>query len=219
MCFSAGASFGASAILGSTTLFSVKAVRRPKEYLLALSPLLFCIQQACEGMLWLAFQSNDEVAVKRYSMFFLLFAQIIWPTWVPLSLLLPETDKKRRQGLLVAFFCGVFVSAVFGIRMFSVEVFTTVRNHHIYYNLQAIPWLETFCAVLYVVAIVAAPFISSLRGSVLLGLSLSLSLIVSLFFFNENLISVWCFIAALISLLIIYMLKRQHAGETKTTLN
>lgn len=210
MCFSSGASFAASAVLGTGSIFTLKEAKRPSEYLFALCPLLFAIQQMCEGFLWIAINHNNGALIFIFSVLFLLFAQVIWPTWVPLSLLLLETDKQRKRLLIVPFLCGFFVSVIFGIRMYSMPIYTHTFNHHIYYNLKAIAWIENICKACYVMAIVVAPFLSSMKGALILGTSLTLSLLVSLFFFNENLISVWCFIAALVSLVIIYMLKQTH---------
>lgn len=53
MCFSAEASFAASAALAATGLSSVVLAKTKKIRLVALIPLAFSVQQAIEGFQWL----------------------------------------------------------------------------------------------------------------------------------------------------------------------
>ena len=54
MCFSATASFGASAVLGTLGVITVaKAKTKPQKFFGTI-PLLFSIQQLTEGLLWVS---------------------------------------------------------------------------------------------------------------------------------------------------------------------
>lgn len=55
MCFSATASFAASALLTGVGVMALRAVRRPEERLFALVPLLFATQQLTEGLVWMSY--------------------------------------------------------------------------------------------------------------------------------------------------------------------
>ena len=52
MCFSANASFAAGALLLGISAFTIRAARTPAEQPLAAIPLLFGLQQLCEGAIW-----------------------------------------------------------------------------------------------------------------------------------------------------------------------
>ena len=58
MCFSAGASFTASAVLAATGVTTLREVRSKRELPLALLPTIFSIQQFIEGLLWLNFRQG-----------------------------------------------------------------------------------------------------------------------------------------------------------------
>src|SRR3989344_8557533 len=104
MCFSAAASFaagGALSVAGGLTLVEVK---KKTELPFASIPLLFGVQQAIEGAVWLSFGSPilNTVATYAYSM----FSHVLWPIFVPLSVLLIETDATRKNILRLFSFLG-----------------------------------------------------------------------------------------------------------------
>lgn len=65
MCFSAGASFGASAILVVIGVASLRKVQTRAHLPFAAIPLLFGIKQAFEGVLWLMLgdDSSDRLSI------------------------------------------------------------------------------------------------------------------------------------------------------------
>src|SRR5687767_3355250 len=102
MCFSAGASFGAAIILGAIGVVSLKKVRAPAQIIFAGIPLLFGLQQFFEGLLWLTLTHASYSSWHTITTYvFLLFAQGLWPLWIPLSMFLIEPDKMRRKILLI----------------------------------------------------------------------------------------------------------------------
>ena len=54
MCFSATASFGASAVLGVIGVAAVAKAKTKPQRLFASIPLVFAVQQLSEGFLWLS---------------------------------------------------------------------------------------------------------------------------------------------------------------------
>lgn len=108
MCFSAPASFIASG--GLATLGGVSFVIAKKEdKLLAAIPLLFSVQQFCEGIQWLYLNSGSTSLFSGYS--FLFFAFILWPVYVPLAVFI--LDKKERKLLGWFILVGVAVAIYF----------------------------------------------------------------------------------------------------------
>jgi hypothetical protein len=58
-------------------------------------------------------------------------------------------------------------------------------------------------AILYCMAIIVPPFVSSIRYMRFFGVAVAASLAVSLYAYYQAAVSVWCFFAALISLLVV----------------
>src|SRR5688572_15982016 len=84
MCFSAEASFVASACLGAAGIVSLKVNKEPGQVLLAVIPLIFSVQQLAEGMLWLSFSHPDFLVSRQFFTYsFLVFSLMVWPVWLP----------------------------------------------------------------------------------------------------------------------------------------
>ena len=78
MCFSANASFGAGIILAVISVASLKKVQYPTHIYFAAIPLIFCIQQIIEGLLWLALTDPVYTSLEKVTTYsFLFFAQVI----------------------------------------------------------------------------------------------------------------------------------------------
>src|SRR5208283_1631826 len=96
MCFSAPASFGASAALVPAGIYCARtAVRKHLAGLLPLAvvPLVLSVQQFCEGLVWVGVGQQDATLVRNASVAYLFIAIAFWPFWTPLSLLFTERRK------------------------------------------------------------------------------------------------------------------------------
>ena len=86
MCFSAGASYSAAAMLGLGGIFILSQIKDKKQALFAAIPCIFAIQQLFEGFLWTSIGYNLSPVLQAIGMYgFLFFAIPFWPTWIPLS--------------------------------------------------------------------------------------------------------------------------------------
>jgi hypothetical protein len=79
-------------------------------------------------------------------------------------------------------------------------------NYKLYYPHQYYPVL----GLLYLLPIIVPPISSSVAEIRLIGILLLLSFIITKLFFHDEVISVWCFFAALISSIVYWVLKN-HA--------
>src|SRR5687767_5665806 len=110
MCFSAGASFGAGIVLTVIGTISIKKAGSSSQLFLAGVPLIFAVQQVSEGFLWLALSNPAYAFLQQFTTYaFLFFAQVVWPLWIPLSMMMAEENKKRRKILTILVGVGVFV--------------------------------------------------------------------------------------------------------------
>jgi len=206
MCFTAQASFGAGAVLAVAGVLSIKKATRPAHLLFAAIPLLFATQQISEGFLWIALTNGAYAHWKTMAMFtFLFFAQVAWPLWVPLSIWQLEKDEKRKKILFALLCIGIFTSGCLAYFLLSYPVTTQVRNQHIFYEL-GFPGISMRLGILYFIPTVMSSLLSTWRGVQWMGLAIFISFVVSKLLFKEELLSVWCYFAAIISGVILFIM-------------
>src|SRR3954465_12212799 len=109
MCFTAEASFGASAVLLPTGLSCIRAAarRRPAYLPLAVIPVFFSLQQFAEGLVWGGLSQDNPALVLVASLAFLFFALVFWPCWLPLCVAFAESRRKVKQILAAGAILGL----------------------------------------------------------------------------------------------------------------
>jgi hypothetical protein len=106
MCFSATASFTASAVLATIGVATLRHVREPRALLFACVPLLFAVHQFSEGMVWLALEGRLGPTARDHLVFlYTLYAIGILPLLMPAAVALMEPPGWRRGAILAL--CGV----------------------------------------------------------------------------------------------------------------
>ncbi len=215
MCFSAGASFTAGTIISAVGIATIKDVNKPSKRIFAAIPLLFGIQQIAEGCLWLTLQNPDYVNIQKISTFIFLFtADVIWPVMIPLSILLMEEDGKRRRILKILLITGILLSLYYAFFLIFYEITPQVRNCHIFYETASPKSLEIPAFLLYIVVMITSLFVSGIKKMYLIGILMFLACVVSVIFYTKNVTSVWCFFAALISIIIYWIIKESAKQKT-----
>lgn len=218
MCFSATASFGASAVLGVIGIVSVAKARTKPQRVFGSIPLLFAVQQFTEGMLWLSLKDPALASAQSFFTYtFLVFAMVVWPFWIPFSIWLLEKDAKRKKIIKGFVWMGTFVAVGVGVVLFSypVEVITPFcptcpasaapALSHLHYEFaipQLVKNLIVAFSVLYIAATIITPFLSSIKKMKWLGIVFLASYLFAINFYNGFVISVWCFFAALLSFVV-----------------
>ena len=220
MCFSAAASFVGGAVLTSIGILTIRKNKVPSQRLFAAIPFVFGIQQIAEGFVWTALQTSGQQLMLTLATYIFLFAAlVIWPTVLPLSILLMEKDKTRRRILSAFLAVGIIVSLYHLIALFFVSVSATIISFHIQYFVSTPGELMMTASIAYVIATIPPIFTASNKKMLYFGIIICVSYLASLIFFLEYLTSVWCFFAALASLVILWILgipvveKRQLEAE------
>lgn len=216
MCFSPTASFVASAALTSTGTYCVReSVRRNRRYLpLALLPVLFGVQQASEGGVWLALQGGHARLVSAFSYVFLFFAFGLWPLYCPVMVhALEERGTVRRKVLLALLAAGglvgalVFVPLVIGTTQFT----THIVNSCIAYETDRPGWLKAVLTGSYLLTTLVPFLIASSRRIVVFGAMLVTAVAATLIAYRFAFFSVWCFFAAWLSLYVAFAIRSSTA--------
>jgi hypothetical protein len=207
MCFSAGASFAGGAVITAIGVMTVRKNSDTSRRMFAAIPLIFGVQQISEGFVWVALQSTGHDLMLRISAFiFLLAAVVIWPLLVPLAIFLMERVKSMKRVLLIFVGVGLLTSLYYGSRLLFYDIEPMISHHHIKYVGDFPMTYATPAFMAYLVATLIPLFLSSARRMWLLGVLMTLSCFVTGIFFKEFLTSVWCFFAALISIVILWII-------------
>jgi hypothetical protein len=215
MCFSAAASFTASGVLLVVGIFSLKKTADPKQIPFASIPLTFAVQQFCEGMLWLTLKNPSLLYLQSlFTYLFLVFAQVVWPTLVPLSLLLIEKHRTRKKLLRFLLAMGTLLSVYLAFCLSVYSVNSEIKCNYIHYELGFPASLRIGAACIYLIVTIGTPFASKMKGIWIIGFINLLAFITTNVWFKENLVSVWCFFAAVLSICIILVLHRLNRKYT-----
>ncbi len=215
MCFSAVASFSAGSVLTVAGIITTKKVKTKGQLAFAAIPLLFGIQQLCEGFVWLSLThlqyAHWQQAITHA---FLFFAHALWPVWVPFAVLLFETKQPQKNIIFVFFILGLLLSIgeIFCLSFYKVD--SRIYGHHIEYLITYPKPFITISEIVYGVTTLIPCFISSFKKMRWFAIVLATSLIVTGIFYRAWLISVWCFFAALLSVIIYCILAAQNKNQT-----
>ena len=221
MCFSATASFGAGIVLAVIGVATIKKRELPSQIYFAAIPFLFCIQQVSEGFLWLALQNPVFSLLEKPAMYiFLFFAQIVWPLWLPFALFKLESEELRKKILLIPLAIGMLVSFYLTYCLLFYNVSAKIIGYHISYQQDYPIRFGGYGDFLYIVATIFPPLISSLKRMWILTIIIMVSYIITIFYYPDYIISVWCFFASAISFMVLYIVQLiKNKGEKPSLIN
>jgi len=215
MCFSAGASFTAGAVLTAAGVATVSQAKKKETRLFSLIPLIFGIQQIAEGVIWLTLNNPGHYPGQSLFMYiFLAIADVVWPTFIPASIMLMEENPGKRKVLKYFVVSGAVVSLYYAICLAVFKTTPEILNCHINYKGTFIPALMVPMFLLYLISTITPFFISGIRGMKWLGLAMFISVLVSVIFYFKNITSVWCFFAAVISVIVFVIIKKENPRTT-----
>lgn len=212
MCFSASASFGASAVLAGVGVAALKKSGRSPQRLFAAIPLLFAAQQLAEGFVWLSLMHTGYASLQMPAVYlYMYFAYAVWPVWVPVSISLIEADDRRKKILRVFVLIGIIESLYTKTCLIFYGVSASVISHHIIYTFNYPHILYALNPVrdaVYFIATLPAAFVSSRKGVWIFGAVLIGTYVVSKTFFSEAIVSVWCYFAAALSVIVFFIIRK-----------
>ena len=165
MCFSAGASFAASAVLSTVGIATQRKVSKPSQRLFAVIPLIFGLQQCAEGVLWVTLSSGGYDMLQNAATYiFLVPALVIWPVLIPFSMWLMERAKKRKNILAGLIVIGGMVSFYYAFCLISYKVTPQINSFHIQYIEEFPQTIARNASFFYPASTIIPLFISSIRN-------------------------------------------------------
>lgn len=201
MCFSASASFAAGTALLAIGAVTVKKAGHGAELAYAAIPLFFGVQQLIEGMVWLSFSSEEPMRNSVVTFAYSLFSHVLWPIYVPFAVLLLEPVRWRRRALAAFLVAGTAVGLYLLVNMFRFPIESRPVGGHIEYV------SPHFYVASVMAGYLAGTCISMLFSSQKLvnvfGAAALLSFALAYAIYRQWFISVWCFFAALLSVIVL----------------
>ncbi|NQD37977.1 hypothetical protein HPT27_13175 [Permianibacter sp. IMCC34836] len=209
MCFSATASFTAGVALSVIGIATLRLVKRPAEFPMAMIPFLFSLQQVSEGLVWLNLQQATTLASAWLIFFYSLFSHVIWPIFVPFAVGRIELVPWRKKALwfcqLVGWLVGLYLLSI--IVRFPVKAI--VQGGHIAYESPHFYLAQV--VTLYLIATCVSGLLSSHRFIRAFGAMALASSLAAYAIHSTTWISVWCFFAAVLSAVIWWHFRKASA--------
>jgi len=211
MCFSAEASFGAAAVIAVVGMVSIKKSSTQAQRVFAVIPLFFAIQQFLEGWIWIVLANPEYLPWKQFlTIGYLIFVWVVWPLYVPFSMVLLERKIARRKILYVFLGLGLVLTIICLYILIFHHIEAVEARLHIHYFIDNPPSFAWLYGILYLVPTVVSFFISSIKKFWIMGLVLLSSYIFSIIVYAGNVLSVWCFFGAVSSVLVLWYIIRMN---------
>ncbi len=210
MCFSAPASFVAGTTLCAVGVATLKRTEARTELPLAMIPLLFGVQQLTEGVVWLTFSHSAPLLKQTMTYLYSGFSHVLWPIYVPFAVGILEAVHWRKKAIFAFEVAGVAVGLYLLYFIVTLPVVAEVVGNHIVYaspHFYLVPVM-----VLYLAATCVSCFFSSHGFVKLFGVLALLSFIAAYVVHVMALVSIWCFFAAILSLLVYLHLRFRNLG-------
>ncbi|MDJ0534288.1 MAG: hypothetical protein QNJ70_17710 [Xenococcaceae cyanobacterium MO_207.B15] len=212
MCFSASASFTVSTILIPTGIYCLREARKKDETYIPVAswPLFFGMQQGFEGLVWSNIISENTIAVTNFALCFLFFSHFFWLFWIPFSAFSLEDNQLLKSLLKIFTITGfiygsmLYFPLLINDNWLQIEVFKNSINYVTYFFFNTIT-PHNFSFYLYALIITLPLIISSRKTINFLGILIILGALITYFGFHYALISVWCFLAAIVSIYLAYI--------------
>jgi hypothetical protein len=213
MCYSPTASFVSAAAIAGVGVATLRHVRSANTLLFGAVPMLFALHQFTEGLVWLGLQGRIGPVGRDHAAFlFTLYAQGLLPFLMPLAVTLMEPRGWRKAVLIGLTAIGAIAALwdAYGLMFLPSRVFID-HNAIAYRNVMT---GSLFISLLYILASCGALLISSFRVVRWYGaLNVAALLIVQLVR-EYAFASVWCFYAALMSIMLYWQFSRGHFDRT-----
>ncbi len=217
MCFSAAASFSSAALLVPLGIAAVARSwrdHRPELLPLALMPVVFGLQQGLEGVVWLGLHHGPAAPLlKGGALAYLFFALAFWPIWIPYVALSLWPQQRHWPGRPLL---GTLQGAglVLGIGLWlplllqPTRIEPVVLKGSIDYGLTLLMSGGLAESIRYLYAVVIGLPLLLLPCAWLrsFGVALLASGLVAEWAYRQAFLSVWCYLSALLSVLIVWII-------------
>ena len=147
-----------------------------------------------------------------------IFSHVLWPIFVPLSIMSLEAVAWRKKVMFTLWIGGTSVGLYLFYNLFAFPITSRVENHHIVYFS---PHFYIYTVMgFYVAATCVSSMFSSHKIIKFFGVMALVAFTISYLFYKISLVSVWCFFAAILSIIIFgYFKYKITEGSTQINWN
>jgi hypothetical protein len=214
MCFSPEADFAVGTVIAGVGVETLRRVRTPRELIVGALPLLFGVHQLIEGLVWLGLRGEVSSGLGGAAKeAYIVYAHAVLPAIVPLGLMLLEPDPRRSRWLSPLAFLGLLLGIYLLWQVTAYPVGAQQAAHCINYTTHTPN--DATVTLLYVVVTCGPALISSRRYLRWFGLASLVGVVATALIRAEQLTSLWCLYAAMVSVLILEHFRRQRAQEAR----
>ncbi len=208
MCFSAEADFGGGALVALAGVQTLRHVHVRRELIIGSLPLLLGLHQIVEGFVWLGLRGQVATGLSNAAkLAYIVFAHVALPVIVPLGLVLLEPDRRRVRWVWPLACLGMLLGTYMLWQVTAFPVGAHVQARCIDYTTHTPN--DPLIAGLYVLVTCGPALLSSFRHLRWFGLLALLGVIAAAIVRVDELTSVWCLYAALVSGLILVHFRGQ----------
>jgi hypothetical protein len=189
------ASFSTAGLTGAIGLVCLLRTTKAREIPLAATPLVFGLQQAIEGALWLVLPTAPHgPAADALTLAFLVFALVFWPVYAPAACLWLEPQTPRRRILVGSLAIGVGIACYLGLHAITGPRDAIIAGRCIVYRMPG--GHPLWIGAAYMAATTRPLIASSRRILHVLGAVTLVGSVVAYLFYWDAFLSVWCYFAA-----------------------
>jgi hypothetical protein len=208
MCFSPEADAIAGVVVSGIGIDALRHVREPRQIAFASLPLLFGLHQLSEAFVWWGLSDDVPHTIERVALWaYLLFALGFLPVLVPASVALLERSPHRRAFVVGCGIVGAVVGAILVVAMLrGAPIHVAIDGRHVEYAIGVAA--GGVLTAIYVAVTCGALIASSERDVSVIGVANLVAVPVLVWLTLGGFVSLWCFWAALVSVLIARYLRR-----------
>jgi hypothetical protein len=215
MCFAPEADAIVGGIVVVVGIDALRHVSEPRQIPLAALPLLFGLHQLIESFVWWGLQGHVAHAIERVAVWtYLLFAFSVVPVLVPVAVGAVERSRVHLRVIAAFAALGAFVAIALTVPMLRGPIDAMIEGGHVTYEVDALRRGGSLTAV-YVVATCGALLASSSRDIAILGAVNFAAVPVLAWLTLNGFVSLWCFWAALMSIILDRHLRRTQHRESR----
>ncbi len=216
MCFSAEASFGAAVVITTIGIVSYKKAGENPVRLIAWFPILFGVHQFIEGWVWVSSTYDQFSWLLPWSTYgFIFFAWIIWPVFIPWVLWKVEQNDFRKKILFISTIIGLLIVITMSFFLLTKTVNAKIVDCSIVYDYGGHSKSSLWFRFLYALCVTLPNVFSSRSRMWVLGVLNLVLYFVSRIYFENHVVSVWCFFAAISSIIIFYIVTLEKRKEIR----
>ena len=214
MCFSPEADAIVGGIVVVVGVDALRHTTAPRQLALASLPVVFGMHQLSEAFVWWGLQDQVGHTIERIAIWiYLLLALVALPAFVPLAVGLIEPVASRRRIIGAFWALGLLVATVLAAAMIREPIGAAIDGHHIAYSVEAMRSGGGLFTALYVFATCGALLACSYRDIAVLGAVNLAAVPLLMWLTSSGFVSLWCFWAAMVSIVIALHMRRQTGGS------